>query len=845
MDRRSWLWRRKSSEKSPGETESSGSLSSHSERFFDDQACSDQRTQSPEVTSKSAPRDEELNESVKTLTEKLSAALLNIKAKDDLVKQHAKVAEEAVSGWEKAESEVLALKQQLEAAAQKNTSLEDRVGHLDGALKECVRQLRQAREEQEQKIFEALSKKTREWEFTKSELESHLAELQSQIESTKDESDPDLRPKLDAVEKENSALKLELLSRVEELEISIIERDLSTQAAETASKQHLESIKKVAKLEAECRRLKAMARKASTANDYRSVTASSVYVESFTDSQSDNGERLLVVENDSRKISGPEPNECEPSHSDSWASALIAELDQFKNENALGRNLVAPSVEINLMDDFLEMERLAALPETESRSYCLPESGALLDQSHDGETPSKAEFEAMLIRAAELEEKLKKMEMEKSELEMALTECQDQLKKSRDRLMDAEVKLVELQTLFSMENEARSAADAKLQASNAKRELTESQLLVLQGEKSELEMALTECQDQLKKSRDRLVDAQVKLVELQTWFATENEARIEADAELAASNAKSELAESQLLVLQGEKSELEMALTECQYQLKKSRDRLVDAEGKLVELQTLFAKEKEAGSAADAELEASNAKRELVESQLLVLQGEKSELEMALTECQDQLKKSRDRLVDAEVKLVELQTWFATENEARIAVDAELAASNAKSELAESQLLVLQGEIKTLLSKVGSLEEEVRKEQALSREAATNCRKLEDDILRMKHEVEIPNAEILKEALKIKQDKELAVASSKLAECQKTIASLGRQLKSLATLEDFLIDSEKSSELPKDGSQFPDDSLESRKPHSGDLYLPKWYSESPRKIVDFAGSLENSRNRRR
>ena len=40
MDRRSWLWRRKSSEKSPGETESSGSISSHSERFSDDQVGS-------------------------------------------------------------------------------------------------------------------------------------------------------------------------------------------------------------------------------------------------------------------------------------------------------------------------------------------------------------------------------------------------------------------------------------------------------------------------------------------------------------------------------------------------------------------------------------------------------------------------------------------------------------------------------------------------------------------------------------------------------------------------------------------------------------------------------------
>lgn len=56
-----------------------------------------QTTPSPEVTSKAAPVDEEVTD-VKILTEKLSAALLNISAKEDLVKQHAKVAEEAVSG---------------------------------------------------------------------------------------------------------------------------------------------------------------------------------------------------------------------------------------------------------------------------------------------------------------------------------------------------------------------------------------------------------------------------------------------------------------------------------------------------------------------------------------------------------------------------------------------------------------------------------------------------------------------------------------------------------------------------------------------------------------------------
>lgn len=54
--------------------------------------------QSPEVTSKTTPTDEQLNETVKTLSAKLSEALVNIREKEDLVKQHAKVAEEAVSG---------------------------------------------------------------------------------------------------------------------------------------------------------------------------------------------------------------------------------------------------------------------------------------------------------------------------------------------------------------------------------------------------------------------------------------------------------------------------------------------------------------------------------------------------------------------------------------------------------------------------------------------------------------------------------------------------------------------------------------------------------------------------
>lgn len=417
-------------------------------------------------------------------------------------------------GWEKAEHEVFSLKQQLEAAAQKNSALEDRVGHLDGALKECLRQLRQAREEQEQKIHEAVVKRTHEWESTKSELESQIVEIQAQLQTAKAETvatvDPGLELKLGAAEKENAALKLQLLSREEELEIRTIEQELSTQAAETASKQNLESIKKVAKLEAECRRLKAMARKASSANDHKSITASSVCVESLTDSQSDSGERLLALEIDTRKMTGLDTNECEPSRSDSWASGLIQELDRFKNEKPLVKNLMAPSVELDLMDDFLEMERLAALPETENRSRCL-ESGAISDKHIGGsESPLKAQLEAMIDRTAELEEKLEKMEAEKMELDMALSECQNQLETSQGRLKEVEEKLVELQTQLALASESKRNAEEEIQTTNAKREVAESRLIAVEAEIKTMLSKVLSLEEEVEKERALSAEAASK-----------------------------------------------------------------------------------------------------------------------------------------------------------------------------------------------------------------------------------------------------------------------------------------------------------------------------------------------
>ncbi|TKY73781.1 Filament plant protein 3 [Spatholobus suberectus] len=545
MDRRSWLWRRKSSEKSPGETESSGSVSSHSERFSDDQVYPTQTTPSPEVMCEAAPNDEEATD-VRTLTEKLSAALLNCSAKEDLVKQHAKVAEEAVSGWEKAETEVSILKQQLDAAKQKNSVLEDQLSHLNGALKECMRELRQATEEQEQKIHEAVTNNSYGLESKRPDHEWNVVDAASVHF--------DLHQRLEDMEKENSSLKIELQSRLEELEFRTMERDLSTQAAEAASKQHLESIKKVAKLEAEFRRLKAMARKTFSANDHRSMAASLVYVESFTDSMSDIGERQLVVESDMQKLGGWDMNEGEPSHYDSWPSALITDLDQFKNESTTGKNHMVFSTELNLMDDFLEMERLAALPDTESVSS-FPVVGTASDQLNIGHDTKNAEVEAMVQKNATLEKKLEKMEADKLELEMDLTKCQQQLEASLSRMKEVELEVVELQTKLALANKSNEEAYEKLKATQEKNEMAESKLRVAQTEAEELVSKICSLEEEIEKERALSAENLAKCGKLEDeLLRMKNEAQLHKDAEiLHGEGVNSELKQEKELALAASK----------------------------------------------------------------------------------------------------------------------------------------------------------------------------------------------------------------------------------------------------------------------------------------------------
>nr|GEX83292.1 filament-like plant protein 7 isoform X1 [Tanacetum cinerariifolium] len=79
----------------------------------------------------------ELLRNLKISDEKLSAALAEINAKDEIAKKQTNIAREAIQGWEKAETKVLTLQQELEKATQQRVADEERFS-VDATLKECV-----------------------------------------------------------------------------------------------------------------------------------------------------------------------------------------------------------------------------------------------------------------------------------------------------------------------------------------------------------------------------------------------------------------------------------------------------------------------------------------------------------------------------------------------------------------------------------------------------------------------------------------------------------------------------------------------------------------------------------
>ncbi|KAG2538626.1 hypothetical protein PVAP13_9NG403700 [Panicum virgatum] len=484
MDRRSWPWKKKSSERS-----SNTDASQSSNQAEQDEKVPKYVQISPERYSHLTESEEQieiLNAKIKVLNEKVAAAQSEMNTKDALVKQHAKVAEEAVSGWEQAEAEASALKFQLETITLSKLAAEERSAHLDGALKECMKQVRTVKEEGEQKLHDVVFAKTKHWEKIRAELEARLVEFEQDMIRAGAENDAlsrsleeranlllkvneekaqaeaqieVLKSTIQSGEKEINSLKYELHVVSKELDIRNEEKNMSVRLADVATKQHMEDVKKISKLEGECQRLRGLVRKKlpgpaalaqmkmevdgwgrdpgdnrlrrspsrssalqypmspspdyarenlqimqkenelltarllsmdeetkmlkealskcnhelqasknmcaktscklrsmelhmSSANLYKSLTNS--YVDTSASSQKESNPPSLTSMSEDGV---DDARSCE----ESWSSTLVSEISRIKKDKAGKHNLTENSYQMGLMDDFLEMERLACL----------------------------------------------------------------------------------------------------------------------------------------------------------------------------------------------------------------------------------------------------------------------------------------------------------------------------------------------------------------------------------------------------------------------------------------------------------------------------------------------------
>ncbi|KAF7851800.1 hypothetical protein BT93_L2653 [Corymbia citriodora subsp. variegata] len=491
MDHKAWLWKKKSAEKTIANEKVDLSLKGNNEQ---------------EVETASTDKAE-LEKELKHLTDKLSYVLSECNTKDELVKKHERMAQEAIAGWEETETEVVSLKKRLEESLRERLAAEDRLAHLDAALKECMQQLHFVREEQEKRIQDAVMKTSKEFEKSQVVLEGKLEETNRRlakmgIENThlskslesKEKLVEDLNKqrkraeadigsvmaRLESIEKDNASLKYEVRVLEKELEIRNEEREFNRRTADVSHKQHLESVKKIAKLESECQRLRLLVRKrlpglatvAKMKNEVDMLGRDSAQmrkintgqigsmadfaVENYPETSSKRinilTEQLIVMEEENKALkealskkerelhisrvlnahTGSKLSQIDSqvegslkgqkgvettrttylSHeqslasvsdigsddkvscAESWASALISELENFRNEKqrwSVSSKAIGAS-DISLMDDFVEMEKLAIVSTDDTSKNYDTLSWQASALAHSPETNGEAAF---------------------------------------------------------------------------------------------------------------------------------------------------------------------------------------------------------------------------------------------------------------------------------------------------------------------------------------------------------------------------------------------------------------------------------------------------------------------
>ncbi|CAL9087085.1 unnamed protein product [Musa textilis] len=958
MDRRSWPWKKKSSDKTVITTDSSTSTLSNSGGHQAEQDVNS-TVKYIQISAESYAHLTELEYQVKTLQEKLSAAQTEMTTKDNLVKQHAKVAEEAVSGWEKAEAESSALKHQLESVTLLKLTAEERASHLDGALKECMKQIRNVKEESEQKLHDVVFAKTKQWEKLKAELEAKLdyfeqellrasAENSALSRSLQERSDilmkiTDEKMQADceievlnnnmlSCEKEINSLKYELHVISKELEIRSEEKNMSIKSADAANKQHLEDVKKMSKLEAECQRLRGLVRKKlpgpaalaqmklevenlgrdhgetrlrrspakNPSPPYISTPAADFTSESIHTLHKENEfltARLLTIEEETKMLkealskrnselqasrnmyaktasklrsvesqmlilnrqkisSNPtfdlssdtnlSQNESNPpsltsmsedgideaeSYSESWSAALMSELSQFRKEkDTVKHKNIGNSKNLELMDDFLEMERLACMS-TESNGT-ITISGGVLDKMKTENAGGMllADIQDGTSKGQQFtSEKAESLpcgnQKHYSEGELVMSKLSSLLRKLKTRivstfeLLDQEVDtgrvledirriVQEIQeelpqnsgSCVIKENYSIDAPCQQKACDDDMDKVTDVGVSFKHDKVSyaddkhylglQLRNAISEVQDFVislgKESlgpQDRQSDVQGLNDKIQQ-FSSYVEDVLHNGKSLndfipILSHILSEASKMGFKMTFNVGKEWDSNISDCIDKVTLLENRVTHQEprnetfsGRSMALSQSSSHPDIEGPTSDS-FEQRNTMHKLSVKDFEDMRLEKENMQLELSTCSKLLEETKLQLVETERNLADLRFQLAASQKSNSLSETQLKCMAESYKLLESRAQQLDAEINLLRTEVQTLKNELLEERQIHQDDLTKLRDLQEQFERNEKSKMCSDADI---DTKAKQEKEIAAAAEKLAECQETMLLLGRQL---------------------------------------------------------------------
>ncbi|KAL5705658.1 hypothetical protein ACHQM5_023933 [Ranunculus cassubicifolius] len=886
MDK-AWLWKKKPSEKTiNGSTKING-----------------------EETIK-ANRLAELERSVEDLNQRLSSALFDCDTKDDLAAEHAKATEEAIAGWEQTKAEAASLKKNLDKVLQERVVSDERIAHLDAALKECMQQLRFVREEQEQRIHDAVTKTTREHDKVKMVFEQKLAESNkvisklgnenthlSKIIESKDALIEDLKARnsqwevdfnvlkgrLESMQKDNNSMNYELRVLEKELEIRTEEREFNKRSNDASHKQHLESVKKIAKLETECQRLRLLVRKrlpgpaalarmksevdmlgrdqCGTRNKMIPSMGGSVTKDSPHESSPGSPskkmnyliERLCDIEEENktlkeamakktselqsskimfeaqlaelskspkamelpRDISASRRLSFASEDAESWSPGLMVEMENLRNEkmrNSPSCKTVGSS-DISLMDDFVEMEKLAIVSMDKSPTHSHSRVSSTGSPAFFSPVNSKSGLSSSVGTGKELvpvisspsglsdkSHEIRSFEGNYSDwvqdiLKRILEQNRLTLRSSSEIIEDIKVALLE---------DGKEKSNLSSPVSISKVEKTEVSTKPLESGMKEAICKIVELIERINQQSSKDASGELPLSEVGATLPYKNSGytyRVYQWKSTELNHVLRQFVHTCHDLLSGEaeienfagqlSSTFEWVMNHCfsLQDVSSMRDTIKkqldwdETQSETDHVNGINTSSSEKEKSETQIPQATDEENKRLQDELKETKSAKNDLEVRLQSASDRLKALMSKLQSSEKSNADLQTEVEALKASMGVLEEQIESQKSLNEDLNTQLSVVRIELKETCQKFSSLEVELEDRKNSYHKLETTC---VEQQLQLESITKSKPKHDTKET-QLQNGWEITAASEKLAECQETILNLGKQLKAMASSKDAVI----------------------------------------------------------